>query len=102
MHRASVRLLSAALALALVAGVATAEPRGRGGGQQPFSAEQAAEQARKRYGGRVLDVRPHRPNGTGDGYRVKLLDRGEVRSVVIPYGPDKGRGRGKGRARPGR
>ena len=79
MHRASVRLLSAALALA-----------------------QAAEQARKRYGGRVLDVRPHRPNGTGDGYRVKLLDRGEVRSVVIPYGPDKGRGRGKGRARPGR
>jgi hypothetical protein len=43
-----------------------------------MSAENAALQAQRRYGGRVLAVRPE-----GQGYRVKLLKDGEVRSVYV-------------------
>lgn len=97
MHPTTLSFLATILALALTSGVATADPRGRGpGGGHSMSAEQAAEQARKNYGGRVLDVRPLRSNG--GGYRVKLLDRGEVRSVTIP----ESTGEGRGRARSGR
>lgn len=96
MHQTTMRLLAAVLTLGLLS-VAAADPRGHGGGGgHRMSAEQAAEQARKHYGGRVLDVRPLRSNE--GGYRVKLLDRGEVRSVTIPDAP----GEGRGRARSGR
>lgn len=96
-------LLAMALVLALLPGAADADRRGRGPESRgPLSAEQAAEQARQRFGGRILDVRPMRSGGDGAGYRVKLLDRGEVRSVIIPGGPQEGRGKGKGRARPDR
>jgi hypothetical protein len=89
--------------LALLSGAADADRPGRGAeGRGSLSAEQAAEQARQRFGGRILDVRPMRSSDERSGYRVKLLDRGEVRSVIIPGGPDNSRGRGKGRARPHR
>ena len=52
---------------------------------QSMSARQAGELARKRYGGQVLDVRP---SGNGS-YRVKLLNRGEVRTVTISGGKGK-------------
>jgi len=60
---------------------------GRKGGKQAdapakggeMSARQAGELARNRYGGQVLDVRP----AGGGSYRVKLLNRGEVRTVTI-------------------
>ena len=67
--------------------------------------EQAAQEAKARHGGRVLNVRPL-PNGDGgrSGYRVKLLDKGEVRTVTVP---SKGKGKSnpkkdKRRARPDR
>lgn len=50
-----------------------------------LSAQQAGEIARRRYGGQVLDVRPAAADGR-PVYRVKLLDRGEVRSVLIQGG----------------
>jgi len=50
-----------------------------------LSAQQAGEIARRRYGGQVLDVRPAAADGR-PAYRVKLLDRGEVRSVLIQGG----------------
>jgi len=51
---------------------------GRGGGAT--SAAQAAEQARRQSGGRVLSVKEK-----GGGWEVKVLTpSGEVRSVFIP------------------
>lgn len=47
------------------------------------SRAQAAERARKQYGGRVLDVR-----WTGTHYRVKLLHSGNVRIVTIADEPN--------------
>lgn len=43
------------------------------------TAAQAAREARERYGGRVLSV-----SKSGNGYRVKLLEDGNVRVVTIP------------------
>ena len=73
------------LAVAL-AGTASAGPAprrglqlaGQGGGAG--SAAQAADQARRQTGGRVLSVQEK-----GGGYEVKVLTpSGEVRSVFIP------------------
>ncbi len=88
------------LALAVASAPALGEKRGKGSGgwRGADSAGRAADEARRRYGGRVLDVRPASPDGSRDGYRVRLLDRGEVRSVTIPESP----GKGGGRARSGR
>jgi hypothetical protein len=53
---------------------------GEGGGAA--SAAQAAEQARRQTGGRVLSVQER-----GGGWEVKVLTpSGEVRSVFIPAG----------------
>lgn len=55
-----------------------------GGGQQTpdLSPNQAADRARDKYGGRVLNVLlEHGPSGPY--YRVKLLDSGRVRVVHI-------------------
>lgn len=86
-------LLSLALSAMLGAGSAMAQPpRDQG----KMSREQAAKQAESRFGGRVLDVRPLPQNAPG--YRVKLLDRGEVRVIDVP--DDKPRN--PSRARPDR
>ncbi|KEZ76794.1 PepSY domain-containing protein [Salinisphaera hydrothermalis] len=51
--------------------------------QRPaISPEQAAQRARKRFGGRVLNVILEQGPG-GPYYRVKLLERGRVRVVDI-------------------
>lgn len=68
-------------ALAGPASTAAAPPAGmrpgQGGGGSP--AAQAAEQARRQTGGRVLSVREK-----GGGYEVKVLTpSGEVRSVFV-------------------
>lgn len=86
--------------MAVAAAPALGEKRGKGprGWRDADSAGQAADEARRRYGGRVLDVRPASPDGGRGGYRVRLLDRGEVRSVTIPESP----GKGGSRAHPGR
>ncbi len=62
-----------------------AEPRN----QQPdpdnraqISRERAADIARKRYDGRVLDIRPQRDKGRKD-YRVKILREGRVRVLDV-------------------
>ena len=47
-----------------------------------ISRERAADIARKRYNGRVLDVRPQRREGRQD-YRVKILREGRVRVLRI-------------------
>jgi len=65
----------------------------------PLSREQAVEQARSRHGGRVLGVRPlPEDSPRGPGYRVKLLERGEVREIDVPFPPP----RKPPHARPGR
>ena len=51
-----------------------------------LSAQQAGEIARSRYGGQVLDVRPVPGDGGRPAYRIKLLNQGEVRTVVISDG----------------
>jgi len=56
--------------------------RGQDRQQQGISASQAAERARRQYGGEVLKVQHD-----GNGYRVKLLlPSGIVKSVYIPAG----------------
>lgn len=58
-------------------------PLPENGIRQPrISAAQAAAQARREYGGRVLDVSLER--GARPHYRVKLLKDGNVRSVRVP------------------
>ena len=47
-----------------------------------ISRERAADIARKRYDGRVLDIRPQRDKGRKD-YRVKILREGRVRVLDI-------------------
>lgn len=48
-----------------------------------MDADEAANKARKQYGGAVLSV--HRVYAIGDPhYRIKLLDNGKVRVVRIP------------------
>ena len=80
--------IAAAVALLfLVLQPALAGPADKGGGKgnrekgTGFTAEQAAETARRQTGGRVLSVKP----GNG-GYRVKVLTpRGEV--LYVPVKP---------------
>ncbi|MCP5153245.1 MAG: hypothetical protein H6983_03700 [Ectothiorhodospiraceae bacterium] len=89
-------LLLAALLTASVAEGVVAQGRWSG------DADHAAEQARQRTGGRVIDVRPKPGNGDG-GYQVKILTRdGRVRTIDVPEaraedraqrGPDNGRRR---------
>lgn len=50
--------------------------------QPRLSPTQAAAQARREYGGRVLDVSLER--GARPYYRVKLLKDGNVRNVRVP------------------
>ena len=86
------------LCLLLAAGSAGAQPP-----QDGMTPEQAASRAKARYGGRVLDVRPAPGGNKGaPGYRVKLLDRGEVRTVTVEPGQGKGNGKDKKHARPRR
>ncbi len=47
-----------------------------------ISRERAADIARKRYDGRVLDIRPQRDEGRQD-YRVKILRKGRVRVLDV-------------------
>ncbi len=47
-----------------------------------ISRQRAADIARKRYDGRVLDIRPQRDNGRKD-YRVKILREGRVRVLDV-------------------
>ncbi len=47
-----------------------------------ISRERAADIARKRYDGRVLDIRPQRDKGRKD-YRVKILREGRVRVLDV-------------------
>ena len=47
-----------------------------------ISRERAADIARKRYNGRVLDIRPQRGEGHKD-YRVKILREGRVRVLDV-------------------
>lgn len=58
------------------------DPRGGGHSNNGMTADEAADRARARYGGRVLSVR-----SSGDGgsrsYEVKLLNEGQVRVVRI-------------------
>lgn len=70
-------MIAAVLIAALAAGPALADRDGdRGSGK---SAQQAAEEARRKTGGRVLTVKP-----SDGGYRVKVLTpSGEVRYVTI-------------------
>lgn len=51
--------------------------RSQGGRMTP--GEAAAHAQRSNGGGRVLSVDP-----TGNGYRVKLLQRGDVNIVIVP------------------
>jgi hypothetical protein len=98
LHLAS--CLCAAAQLAVSAPVAARErgPHGaetacerKGAGGHGFTADDAAEQARRMTGGRVLAVQPDVRDGR-TGYRVKVLTPGgEVRQVFV--GPDGGRGR---------
>jgi uncharacterized membrane protein YkoI len=62
-----------------------AEPRYRERDQDnraQISRERAADIARKRYDGRVLDIRPPREEGRKD-YRVKILREGRVRVLSV-------------------
>lgn len=62
-----------------------AEPRYRDrdrDGRAQISREHAADIARKRYNGRVLDIRPQRRDGRQD-YRVKILREGRVRVFSV-------------------
>jgi len=94
------RCLAFALCLLLAAGSTSAQPP-QDSGARGMTPEQAASRAKARYGGRVLDVRPA-PGGKkgAPGYRVKLLDRGEVRTVTVE--PGQGNGKDKKHARPRR
>ena len=81
-------ILVLTLAICLAALPASAAAGGEGGGKgdrgkgKDFTAEQAAETARRQTGGRVLNVKPQ--NG---GYRVKVLTpKGEVRYVPVEPG----------------
>jgi hypothetical protein len=76
------------LILALAAQSGFAGDQGRGKGRKPHNkgpaggvtAAQAAAEARRQTGGRVLAVKPN-----GGGYRVKVLTgSGEVRVIKIP------------------
>jgi len=61
------------------------EPRFRERDQEnrvQISRERAADIARKRYNGRVLDIRPQRGEGRKD-YRVKILRKGRVRVLDV-------------------
>lgn len=79
--------LLAILTLSTMAGLAFAQQAGN----RNLTPEQAASQAQSRHGGRVLNVRPMPKGDSGEpGYRVKLLDRGEVRTVTVPP-RDKGK-----------
>ncbi len=63
----------------------TAEPRNHKrdqGHRAQISRQRAADIARKRYDGRVLDIRPQRDNGRKD-YRVKILREGRVRVLDV-------------------
>lgn len=52
-------------------------------GRHGIDSGEAARRAQMRNGGgRVLGVDP-----TDDGYRVKLLKQGEVRTLLVPDGP---------------
>jgi hypothetical protein len=73
------------LALATQSGFAGDQGRGKGGKQHHkgsrggVTAAQAAAEARRQTGGRVLSVKPN-----GGGYRVKVLTgSGEVRVIKI-------------------
>mgnify|MGYP001814103081 FL=1 len=96
------RCFAFALCLLLAAGSTGAQPP-QDSGARGMTPEQAASRAKARYGGRVLDVRPM-PGGKkgAPGYRVKLLDRGEVRTVTVEPGQGKGNGKDKKHARPRR
>jgi len=62
-----------------------AEPRNHERDQDnraQISRQRAADIARKRYDGRVLDIRPQRDNGRKD-YRVKILREGRVRVLDV-------------------
>ncbi len=70
----------------LIAGTATAEPRGdrrsmefRSDRDHGMSMREAADRAQRKHGGRVLAIDQ---DGFG-GYRVKLLKDGEVRTVHV-------------------
>lgn len=54
------------------------EPVSKSRRDPPFGRAEAAERARTEHGGRVLSVR-----WTGQNYKVKLLDKGEIRTVTV-------------------
>ena len=90
-----------AFAILLAATAAAAAPPGAGDprGQPGMTPEQAGHQAKRHFGGRVLNVKPLPKDHPGaPGYRVRLLDHGEVRTVTVP---SRGHGERKG-ARPRR
>ena len=75
-----VLLAVAALIGPALTAVAPAGPRQAGEGDGASSSAQAAEQARRQTGGKVLSVQE-----TDGGWEVKVLtSSGEVRSVFIP------------------
>jgi uncharacterized membrane protein YkoI len=79
------RIAIGVLSLLWVLQSLAAEPRYREHRQDnraQISRERAAEFARKRYNGRVLDIRPQREEGRKE-YRVKILREGRVRVLNV-------------------
>lgn len=63
------------------------------------SAKQAAELVKKRYGGKVLKVKPQRRNGK-QSYKVKLIKKnGHISSVSVDAKSGKVKDKGKNKSK---